>query len=43
MYNKENKCPKADPNLNYNMIHQVIKRAEDKHVPINTCQSTYTN
>ena len=22
MYNKLNKCPKADPNLNYNMIHE---------------------
>ena len=34
MYNKLKKCPKADPNLNYSIIHEEIMRAKDKHMPI---------
>ena len=34
IYNKLNAYPKADPNLNYNIIHEEIMRANDKHMPI---------
>ena len=33
IYNKLSKYPKADPNLNYNIIHEEIMRAKDKHMP----------
>ena len=31
-----NQSPTADPNVNYNMLHEVIKRAKDKHMPYKT-------
>ena len=34
IYNKLSKCPKADPILNYSIIHKEIMQAKDKHVPI---------
>ena len=36
VYNKLNQSPNADPNVNYNMLHEVIKLAKDKHVPYKT-------
>ena len=36
VYNKLNQSPNADPNVNYNMLHEVIKGAKDKHMPYKT-------
>ena len=36
VYNKLNQSPTADPNVNYNMLHDVIKLAKDKHMPYKT-------
>ena len=36
VYNKLNQSPNADPNVNYNMLHEVIKLAKDKHMPYKT-------
>ena len=36
VYNKLNQSPNADPNVNYNMLHEVIKPAKDKHIPYKT-------
>ena len=32
MYDKLNKCSKADPNLNYTIIHAKIMRSKDKQM-----------
>ena len=36
VYNKRNQSPTADPNVNYNMLHEVIKLAKVKHMPYKT-------
>ena len=36
VYNKLNQWPNADPNVNYNMLLEVIKLAKDKHMPYKT-------
>ena len=36
VYNKLNQSPTPDPNVNYNMLHDVIKLAKDKHMPYKT-------
>ena len=36
VYNNLNQSPTADPNVNYNMLHDVIKLAKDKHMPYKT-------
>ena len=33
--NKLNQSPTADANVNYNMLHEVIKLAKDKHTCLN--------
>ena len=38
VYNKLNQSPTADSNGNYNMLHDVIKLAKDKHMPYKTVQ-----
>ena len=42
VYNKLNQSPTADTNVNYNMLHDVIKLAKDKHMPYKTVKfNTY--
>ncbi len=36
VYNKLNQSPTADPNVNYSMLHEVIKLAKDKDMPYKT-------
>ncbi len=36
VYNELKQSPTADPNVNYNMLHEVIKLAKDKHMPYKT-------
>ena len=36
VYKKLNQSPTADPNVNYKMLHAVIKLAKDKHMPYKT-------
>ena len=44
MYNKLNQSPTADPNVNYNMLHDVIKLAKDKHMLYKTVKfNKYTH
>ena len=36
VYNELKQSPTADLNVNYNMLHEVIKLAKDKHMPYKT-------